>query len=109
VSELVVEATLEDPGPPAPALGVLYLVSLMRYSVERVLEGEYPHRELYAGHAGADLASHAFHPGARHRLELTRTFPQRASVESAFDVGELGAWYCERYELLSPGDSATTQ
>jgi hypothetical protein len=98
--DLVVEAELRDPGTPVPAPGMLHVIALMRYAVIRVLEGDYEHEEIYVGQSGADLSDPAFQPGARHRLELSRSFPEAASVASRFDTRDVGAFYCLSYVVL---------
>jgi hypothetical protein len=97
--ELVVEADLIDPGIPVPAKGEAWVISLMRYTVVRVLEGEYPHSDLFVGHADAVADTPGFQPGVRHRLWLTRTFPEQATILSATATREGGAFYCLRFEL----------
>jgi hypothetical protein len=99
-ADLVVEAELLDPGSPVPAPGILHAIGLMRYAVLRVLEGDYEHDEIYVGHSGADLSAPKFRPGARHRLTLSRTFPNAASVLSPFDTRALGAFYCLAFEPI---------
>jgi hypothetical protein len=101
LTDLVVEAELRDPGTPVPAPGMLHIVAIMRYAVVRVLEGDYEHDEIYVGHSAADLSTPAFQPGARHRLELSRTFPEAASVASRFDTRDAGAFYCVSYEVVA--------
>jgi hypothetical protein len=98
--ELIVEAELIDPGPQMPPPGIVHGVALMHYRVLRVLEGEYAHADLYAAHDGADLSAPAFQPGARHRLYLTRSFPEDVSVLGLDKAGDRGAYFCPRYELL---------
>jgi hypothetical protein len=100
VSDLVVEAELIDPGKPVPALGMLYAIGLMRYRLERVLEGSYDGDELLVGHSAPDLSAPEFQTGVRHRLELVRTFPDGASVISAFDTSERPAVYCVAFTLI---------
>jgi len=99
-AELIVEADLIDPGIPVPAKGESWVISLMRYTVVRVLEGEYPHDDVFVGHDDADLDTPEFRAGVRHRLWLTRTFPEQATILSATATREEGAFYCLRFELV---------
>jgi hypothetical protein len=99
-ADLVVEAELIDPGKPVPALGMLHAIGLMRYRLERVLEGSYVDDELLVGHSGPDLSAPEFQPGARHRLELSREFPEGASVLSVFDTSERPALYCVAFAVI---------
>lgn len=99
-AELVVDAVLEDPGEPVPDPGDELIIALMRYAVSRIVEGDYPHRKLFAGHARPQLGAPEFEPGVRHRLTLTREFPDHANVLTPPDVGELGVFYCPSFELL---------
>jgi hypothetical protein len=89
VSDLIVIAVLREPGRMLPA-GDQLALAVMRYEVEEVLEGEYPHRDLYV----ADPAAADFQPGERHRLELTRTLPERATLLSDHDTRGFGVFYC---------------
>lgn len=100
--ELIAEAELIDAGPQMPPPGIFRGISLMRYRVLRVVEGEYPHTELFVGHEHADVGDPAFRPGAHHRLYLTRAFPDFASVLGAERAGPAGGYFCVRYELLDP-------
>jgi hypothetical protein len=99
-ADLVVEAELTDPGMPVPALGILHAIGLMRYRLERVIEGDYDDDELLVGHSGPDLSSPEFQPGAHHRLELSREFPEGASVLSTFDTSERSALYCVGFTVI---------
>ena len=99
-AELVVEADLIEPAIPVPAKGEAWVISLTRYTVVRVLEGRYPHSDLFVGHDGVDPASPGFEPGVRHRLWLTPHFPEEVSILSATAVREGGAFLCLRFELV---------
>lgn len=99
---LVVDALLEDPGPQAPRPGTLYVIAVMRYRVRAVVEGDYAHERLYAGHHWADLTTAEFQPGTGHRLELTSEFPAGATLLNAFDVSVEGVFYCTTFEVLEP-------
>ena len=98
--DLIIEATLEDSGLPVPDPGE-WTIPLMRYAVVRVLEGEYPHRELYVGHEHADPDAPEFQLGVRHRLRLTPTFPDQASLLTPWDVRDRGAFYCLGFDLVA--------
>jgi hypothetical protein len=98
--DLIVEATLEDSGLGVPDPGN-WTIPLMRYAVERVLEGEYPHRELYVGHEHAHPNAPEFQVGARHRLRLTHTFPDQASILTPWDVRDHGAFYCLGFDPVA--------
>lgn len=99
-ADLVVEAELIDPGKPVPALGMLHAIGLMRYRLERLIEGSYDDDELLVGHSGPDLSSPEFQPGVHHRLELVREFPEGASVLSIFDTSERPALYCVGFTVI---------
>lgn len=99
-ADLVVEAELIDPGKPVPALGMLHAIGLMRYRLERVVEGTYDGDELLVGHSAPNLSAPEFQPGARHRLELVREFPDGATVLSTFDTSERPALYCVGISVL---------
>ena len=90
MSELVVIAVLREPGRAVPGPGDQLALAVMRYEVEQVLAGEYPHRDLFV----ADPAAADFAPGARHRLELTRELPERATLLSDHDTRGFGVFYC---------------
>lgn len=99
-ADLVVEAELVDPGQSVPARGMLHAIGLMRYRLERVIEGSYEDAELLVGHSGPDLSAPEFQPGARHRLELVREFPEGATVLSTFDTSERPALYCVGFSVI---------
>ena len=88
--DLVVVAVLRDPGRAVPAPGDEFALAVMRYEVETVLAGEYPHRDLFV----ADSAAAEFGPGARHRLELSRRLPEHATLLSDYDTRGFGVYYC---------------
>jgi hypothetical protein len=98
--DLIVEAELIDPGPEMPPPGIFHGVALTHYRVLRVVEGEYSDPDLYVGHDGASRGNPAFRPGARHRLYLTRAFPEGVSVVGLEKAGPSGAYFCVRYERL---------
>lgn len=77
------------------------MLSVMRYRVERTVEGEYPYDELYAAHHWADLASSDFQPGVRHRLSLTHETPAGANWTPAWDTSPMGVLFCLSYEVLT--------
>lgn len=89
-SDLVVVAILREPGRAVPAPGDELTLAVMRYEVEAVLAGEYPHRDLFV----ADPAAHEFAPGVRHRLELSRQLPKHATLLSDHDTRGFGVFYC---------------
>lgn len=89
MSELVVIAVLREPGRILPA-GDQRALGVMHYEVEQVLEGEYPHRDLFV----ADPAAGDFAAGERHRLELTRELPEQATLLSDHDTRGFGVFYC---------------
>jgi hypothetical protein len=99
-TDLVAEADLVDPGIPVALKGESWTISLMRYSIVRILEGDYPGDQLFVGHDDPDLSSPAFQAGVRHRLWLTRTFPDQAMILSATSEREHGAFFCLRFELI---------
>jgi hypothetical protein len=68
--------------------------------VLRVVEGDYSDPDLYVGHDGASRSHPVFRPGARHRLYLTRAFPEGVSVIGLEKAGPSGAYFCVRYERL---------
>jgi hypothetical protein len=88
--ELIVVATLRESGRATPAPGDSFTLGVMRYDVEAVLSGDYPHRDLYV----ADESANAYTPGDRHRLELTRELPDEATLLSEYDTRGLGVYYC---------------
>ena len=93
---MILDAELLDPGPPTPRPGFFNVIALMRYRVLAVVEGAYAYPEVHVGHAGAP----AFEPGARHRLHLTREFPEGVNVLGVEQAGPGGAFFCTRYEVL---------
>jgi hypothetical protein len=105
---LVVDATLLDTGAPAPKPGIVYVVSLMHYGVLGVVRGAYPHSSIFVGHSLPNLASGEFRVGTRHRLYLTKLFPEHASVLDAFqtDVSKTLPFFCSSFEVLAPAPGA---
>lgn len=97
---LVLDALLEDPGRQAPRPGALYVIALMRYRVLAVIEGDYPHEHVFAGHHWADLSAPEFQSGVRHRLELTPQLPAGATLLHDFDVGADDVFYCTAFEVV---------
>jgi|GEM_PF-6516190 len=100
--QLTVEAELLDTGFPAPKPGVMYVISLMRYKVLKVLHGRYPHQFILVGHHVPDINSPQFQIGVRHRLQLTRKFPEHASILNKFkeEARNLDIFFCQSYEVL---------
>ena len=88
--DLVVIAVLRDPGRALPAPGDEYALAVMRYEVETVVAGEYPHRDLFV----ADPEAAEFSPGTRHRLELSRRLPEHATLLCDHDTRAFGVFYC---------------
>jgi hypothetical protein len=103
----IVEAELLDPGEPVPRPGDMYLVSLMRYKVLKVVRGKYRHRFILVGHHLPDLSSPDFRIGIRHRLELTREFPPHATLLNKFEAEsrEIGVFFCSSFQVLKGGKS----
>jgi hypothetical protein len=100
---LVVDASLLDAGAPAPKPGIIYTVSLMRYQVQRIVRGEYAHASIFVGHHLPDLGAPEFRVDARHRLFLTRQFPEHASILDAFqtDVSKTTPFFCLSLDVLA--------
>ena len=98
---LVVDAKLLDTGAPAPKPGIVYVVSLMRYEVLRIIRGEYPHRSIFVGHRLPDLAAAEFRVGAVYRLYLTKQFPEHAGILDTFqtDVSKAMSFFCLLLEM----------
>lgn len=97
---LIIEAELLDPGPPAPRPGDMYIISLMRYLVLKVLQGEYPHPFILVGHDLPDLSAQTFQIGARHRLYLVRLFPKHASILNKFEhkMTQAEIFFCSSFD-----------
>lgn len=85
-ASLVVEARLLDAGASAPKPGIVYIVSLMQYEVLGIVHGEYPHSSIFVAHHLPDLGAAGFRVGTRHRLYLTKQFPEHASILDAFQT-----------------------
>lgn len=101
VVQLVVDAKLMDCGIPAPKPGIIYSVSLMQYELLKVIHGEYCHPFIFVGHHLPDLGGWEFVPGTKHRLYLTREFPEHASILDKYQTPVSGKerYYCLRFEV----------
>ena len=101
--ELIVEAELLDTGLSVPSPGDEYLISIMRYEVLNVLEGSYTHPQIFVGHDEPDLTSPQFRVGARHRLHLTRDFPEYAGTLNKFGVEarKVGIYFCLSFDVIN--------
>jgi len=99
---LIIEAELLDPGLEAPRPGDAYIISLMLYEVLNVIRGVYPHRFILVGHHLPDLNSPQFRVGVHHRLNLTRHFPEGASLLNKFmgQIDNAGSFFCLSFEVL---------
>ena len=103
VVELVVEAALSDVGLPAPNPGTIYSISLMRYEVIKIIQGRYPHPAIFVGHHRPDLSEREFTVGGKHRLRLSKEFPEHASILDKFQtpVSRNEPYFCLSFEFLS--------
>lgn len=101
---LVVDATLRDAGNPAPQPGFVYIVSLMRYEILDVVDGEYPDSSIFVGHHSPNLMGPEFRVGASHRLRLTREFPRYATILDKFqtELSTTKPFFCVSFEVLEP-------
>jgi hypothetical protein len=103
--ELILEAEVDTPGPQAPARGHSYPISITRYRVLRVLQGQYQHPFVLVGHDSADMSSPEFRPGVREQLELTSKFPAHSSQLNPFTRENPGfqVYYCVDARVLGSG------
>ncbi len=103
VGQLTIEARLLDVGLPAPKPGDMYIISLMRYEVLKVVRGKYPHQFILVGHSTPDLQSPQFRIGIVHRLQLTREFPKHSSILNKFEneSQDAGIFFCLSFEELA--------
>ena len=101
--QLTIEARLLDTGLPAPKPGDMYIISLMRYEVLKVVRGKYPHRLILVGHSMPDLQSPQFRIGVLHRLQLSREFPKRSSILNKFEneLRDAGVFFCLSFEVMA--------
>jgi len=99
---IVVEAEVVEPGPPVPAPGDSYVISITRYRVLKVLKGRYRHDFLLVGHDPFAKVQPNLAPGVRHRLELTVSFPAQASQLNPFatEALRIGIYYCKSFKPL---------
>ena len=99
--QLVVDAKLMDVGIPAPKPGIIYSVSLMQYEVLKVIHGKYRHPFIFVGHHLPDLGGSKFVTGTKHRLYLTKEFPEHASILDKYQTPVSGRerYYCLRFEV----------
>ena len=100
--QLVVEAELLDTGMEAPGPGIMYIISLMRYKVLKVVQGVYPYQFILVGHHVPDLNSPEFHIGVRHLLHLSKDFPDHANILNKFqdESDQEGVFFCVSFEVL---------
>jgi hypothetical protein len=100
--ELVLDAEVDTPGPQAPTPGHSHAISVTRYRVLRVLQGQYQHPIALVGHDRADMASSEFLPGVRKQLELTSKFPPHTTQLNPFTRENPGipVYYCVRSCLI---------
>jgi hypothetical protein len=100
---LVLDGELLTPGPPVPERGDTFAIPISRYRVLAVREGDYPHPVVLAGHALADMRAKTFAPGARHRMELSRDFPEGSVPVNPFHAEsfQIGLYFCHRLEELA--------
>jgi hypothetical protein len=101
--ELVIEGELLDTGLPAPKPGDSYIIPIMRYGVLKVVAGQYPHQYVFVGHSMPDLQSPQFRIGARHRMRLTREFPEHSTILNGFDdeSRDAGVFFCLSFDPLN--------
>jgi hypothetical protein len=87
----------------APDLGDAFAIAIFHYDVLGVLEGDYPHPIVLVGHEGADLSSPEFGLGVRHRLRLTRDFPEHSNLLNPFvrEAAEFGVYFCRSFQVLN--------
>lgn len=99
---LLVDAEIHTPGIQVPKPGDEFEIAITRYTVLRVLEGEYPHSVILVGHTFADFSTPQFQRGAQHRLHLTSEFPERAVLVNPFrqEAALIGVYYCPSFESL---------
>ena len=102
-AKLVVDAELLDTGLVAPKPGIMYVISIMRYSIVTVVRGKYANEHVFVGHHVPDLASPEFRIGVRQRLQLTKEFPKGSSILNGFeeDSRKAGVFFCVSFEVLS--------
>ena len=102
-ADLVVEGEILVLGPIAPRPGDTLSIPITKYRVLRVLAGRYDHPQILVGHMPEDRLSESMTVGARQRLELTRRFPEYASLLNPFvaETAELGVYFCRSHTVLS--------
>lgn len=100
--ELTIEGEVLVVGPETDLPGDTLSISITKYRVLRVLTGNYEHPFILVGHSDEDRMSPTFTVGARHRLELTRHFPQHASLLNPFpaETPQLGVYFCRSLTVL---------
>lgn len=101
-ANLTVEGELLDVGLPAPLPGITYVISIMRYKVLRVVQGEYSYPYIFVGHDVPDLQSPQFQVSVHHRLQLTRKFPEHSSILNKFEdeSRSVGVFFCVSFEVM---------
>lgn len=99
--QLVVDARLMDVGIPSPKPGMIYSVSLMHYEILKVIHGNYCHPFIFVGHHLPGLGGMEFIVGTKHRLYLTKEFPEHASILDKYQTPISGteSYYCLRFEM----------
>jgi hypothetical protein len=96
---LEIEAEVIDPGPSTPPPGVTYFIPITRYRVLKVLHGDYGHDVILVGHD--PFKRPPLTVGARHRLRLTREFPEQSTPVNPFTAdGHRGLFFCKSVTLL---------
>jgi hypothetical protein len=102
-AQLEIEAELLDTGSLAPKPGDSYIIPIMRYRVLKVVAGQYPHQYVFVGHDRPDLQSPQFRIGARHRMRLTRDFPEHSTILNGFEdeSRDVGVFFCLSFDALN--------
>ena len=100
-ANLLVEAKLFDVGTQAPLPGIK-IISLMKYEVLKVLEGECRQSSILVGHKKPNYGS-GFIPGSVYRLSLNKRFPEDCHIINAFEqeIESLDGYYCIDFELIN--------
>src|SRR4051794_2119154 len=97
--QLVVDAKLMDIGIPAPKPGIIYSVSLMQYELLKVISGKYCHSLIFVGHHLPNLSGPEFMVDTKHRLYLTKEFPEHAGILDKYQtlISRTEPYYCLRF------------
>lgn len=98
---LIIDGEILTPGPPVPARGDTFSIPITRYRVLAVHAGQYPHDIILVGH-DADMRSPTFAAGARHRMTLTRDFPEESIPTNPFHAESfrIGLWFCTSFHPI---------